>query len=1077
MKYTDCIKYPSKGGYSREQLDKMALEKGLNAKSFKTKKLLCEILRDDIEKNESILVKSPAKKTVVKKTAVKKSVVKTNPVKKSVVKTNPVKKSVVKTNPVKKSVVKNASVNKIALEKIPVKKSPIEKSPVKKSPIEKSPVKKSLVEKTAVKKNVVKTTPVKKNVVKTTSVKKSPLEKSPVKKTTTKKTSTKESQTNKIPTKKTSTKESQTNKIPTKKTSTNKTSTKQSPTKKTLSKVLEENEYAKMTKSELDKIALELNINTKEFKNKKQLIEKLLSLHKITFPKVASPKKVPSSKKLALAKKLASSKKVPSSKKLALAKKLSSPKKLASPKNLASPKKLASPKNLASSKKLKSPKVITKLSETETEKSLSNRKIGILDPQGLFPNPLNNLPYSNKYKEQAKMWSKLPAYKDRIKIIKYIEKNQVVLIESNTGSGKSVLIPKYALHSVDYKGNVVMVLPKRDITVSAANFSATCSDVELGSFIGYKIKGENIQSPETRLLYATDGTLVSKINADPLLLDYDIVIIDEAHERKIQTDLLLYLLREVLYARPTFKLIIMSATIDVDLFENYYKDFKFKHIMLSGETNYPIESIFIQKPGRYEDRMAQGFDYLLGILSSIDKLPTPKRLEFQDIVFFITSQNEAFNMCGDLHNEIKDDKPSCNISCQNEILCVELFSGVNKKKKDLALDRDYRKEGYTIKVIFTTNIAESSLTINSVKYVIDNGYELHSFYDPKLRANMLNRILITQSQAIQRRGRAGRTGPGVCYHLYTKNEFDNVMEKFPKPAISTSNIFTESLSILALPKVQTIENLNKVFNNFIQPPGEEFIKTAIEIMLEKNLVTGSEINLLGKSILKIVDDPLDGLALTLSHFLDCSEQVLKIIVMCSYLKDNISGLFQVPKKEKENFENAKADLANKFGDHLTLLDIFDTYMELSSYPKQLNKWIYEYYLKENTLVKITEIYDQSNKIFNMLDNLSSELLPLLRINNKDLHTLLNFNIEDRILFCFALSQERAERNYSGNYSTQASKKFGNRLKISIDRNSFLMDEHEKLVYKKLFTSNGYYNLVIASEIPRQVSEFLDERGI
>ena len=217
--------------------------------------------------------------------------------------------------------------------------------------------------------------------------------------------------------------------------------------------------------------------------------------------------------------------------------------------------------------------------------------IGILDPDGKNNNPLNNNTYSENYKILSKIWKNFPAYKYAKDILHGIKHNQVILVVSGTGSGKTVLIPKFALHILDYKGKIAITLPKQIIAKSAAEFAAATLDVKIGEHVGYQYKGESKHSKDTKLLYATDGTIVAHLMSDPLLLEFDTVIIDEAHERKVQIDFLMYLLRNVLQNRPTFKVIIMSATINAEVFESYFSKYKFTRFDIGTETHYPIESI------------------------------------------------------------------------------------------------------------------------------------------------------------------------------------------------------------------------------------------------------------------------------------------------------------------------------------------------------------------------------------------------------------------------------------------------------------------------------------------------------
>jgi hypothetical protein len=173
---------------------------------------------------------------------------------------------------------------------------------------------------------------------------------------------------------------------------------------------------------------------------------------------------------------------------------------------------------------------------------------GIFDPNGININPLNGKPYSDTYKEYAKKWSKFPAYEKADDIINSIDNNQITFIISGTGSGKTVLIPKFALHYTQYKGKIGITLPKRVVTLSAANYAAQTLDVELGNEIGYMYKGspKEMVKSTNKMIYMTDGILIMKFVKDPLLSDLDIIIIDEAHERKVQIDLLMLFIKKIL---------------------------------------------------------------------------------------------------------------------------------------------------------------------------------------------------------------------------------------------------------------------------------------------------------------------------------------------------------------------------------------------------------------------------------------------------------------------------------------------------------------------------------------------------
>ena len=284
-----------------------------------------------------------------------------------------------------------------------------------------------------------------------------------------------------------------------------------------------------------------------------------------------------------------------------------------------------------------------------------------LDKHGTQSNFLTNNPYSPAYIELAASWSKLPLYEHEAqikKIFKSIHDNQVTLIISGTGSGKTVLVPKFLLKYF-YEMNtskddikIAITNPKTLTTIYNAEYAAKTLDVVGNTLVGYKFRGspENMASANTKLLYVTDGLLLSQImkdrniiNTNPdkkLLEEYSGVIIDEVHERQVPIDLLLYFLKDVLKQRPEFKLIIMSATIDPLLFKKFYEndDITFGEISVSGQSHYPITNHYLNQTEKINM-----FNYIdIGIKIITKLLDTD---EIGDILMFVTSQKETENGC------------------------------------------------------------------------------------------------------------------------------------------------------------------------------------------------------------------------------------------------------------------------------------------------------------------------------------------------------------------------------------------------------------------------------------------------
>lgn len=709
------------------------------------------------------------------------------------------------------------------------------------------------------------------------------------------------------------------------------------------------------------------------------------------------------------------------------------------------------------------------------------KNIGILDPKGINNNPLNEKPYSDEYKELAKKWSTFPAYKKANEIINAIKENQVILIVSKTGSGKTVLVPKYTLHSFNYNAKIAVTLPKQIIAKSAAEFAAKTLDVTLGKEVGYQYKGSDKSGigKDNKLLYATDGTIVARLLKDVKLQDFNCVIIDEAHERKVQIDFLLYLLKNTLVLRPEFKLIIMSATINEIVFSSYFQDFKYKTFNVGGETNYPIESIFLSKSLDKNTYVEKGIEIIKNIIQTNDiSLQDPKKAN--DILFFVTSINETINVA----DELRKIDPLSYV--------VEVFAGMDSNKQKLAQERDsYKIETKKLrKIVIATNVAESSLTIDGIKYVIDSGFELFGYYDPDKRGKVLDKQLITHAQAVQRMGRSGRTEPGVCYHLYTKNEFENKMKKFPEPTIRVSDITSECLRLMNIPEIDTIDNLIGILAKFIEPPREKYIRLATTKMLQLNLIEDGKISKLGKLVANLQVDIEEGLALIFAYKTYCIKEVSIIIAMINAMKGSMSELFNLPRdlvKADENedsdkynrelqyikdkFKQAIKPLQHKYGDHLSILKIFLHFHKLmkNNNKDEMNKWLYDHFLKYNVLEKADKYY---HKLYHTSKMILSPINSELTIQHKT--KAMDYTDEYRIMAAIKFGYRLNNGYYKEkdkSYNTDFAKK------VNISKESFMIfnDKPKKeIIYNTLFISNNRADLNIVSVIPKKSNDVYDK---
>jgi HrpA-like RNA helicase len=695
-----------------------------------------------------------------------------------------------------------------------------------------------------------------------------------------------------------------------------------------------------------------------------------------------------------------------------------------------------------------------------------NYNIGIFDPDGKNLNPLNSKPYSNEYKNLAKFWSGLPAYQMGKQIVETIKSNDIILIKSSTGSGKTILTPRFCLHVNKYKGRIIITLPKKIITKKAAEFAAKTLDIELGEHVGYQFRGDNLKSSKTILLYSTDGSVISMLKSDPMLKSIDMIIIDEAHERKVNIDLLLYLLKNAIKLRTKselkpLKLIIMSATINEELFKAYYKNFRFEWLELSGTPNHIIESIYLEnsidiKSNQYLIKCKEIIGKIINKLNNND----PKYIK-GDILFFVCTVSE----CNLISEELSKLYPDC--------FTMGLYSGFNTELEQYISSPNKFKElnkAYKRRLFISTNVAESSLTIDGIVYVIDSGLEINVKFDPIYNTNIMSKNFITQAQMIQRKGRAGRTKPGVCYHLYTQKEQD-LTNKFPIPEIKCIDLKNTCLSLMKMCsdiknnslnnenkknkennenneinkykkyKYCNIENTIDMFFNFIEPPEEKFITNGFKFAIFNDLVgDNNKLTKIGRLVLESRLDVMDGLSLVYAFNISKNvfKDVFKIICICSFLKSGIDNLFytDIDKKVKKKIIS-KLIVKSDNSEHILLFNLLK-YIE-----KNKNSGLFNIELLELILLTYSRQIEKLDYVYSKF--------------NIKLNDILNTDTNSNIINSFSFG-------YKSNRAFKTSKGFKYNDKL-VDLSkcviNFSNSINSIIFYSNLYWSNKL-NLIICS---------------
>jgi len=587
-----------------------------------------------------------------------------------------------------------------------------------------------------------------------------------------------------------------------------------------------------------------------------------------------------------------------------------------------------------------------------------DKPIGIYDPEGENINPLTKEPYQNLYKHiqktidgntvpatyanLANIWKTKLVYVHKDQILYSIQNNQVTLAKAGTGVGKTVLIPKIALHAFNYDEKVICTIPKKVITRTTAEFAAQCLDVKIGEEVGYYFRGSNKTSDKSKLIFTTTGSLISKITgSDPYLQDYKCVIIDEAHERTVQTDLLLLLLKKAMMKRKDLKVVIMSATINLKIFSDYFPSpqFKFGEVDAGEFTSHPIKDFWLDKTPKPNEWKDIAIEKIMKIL---------KQTEKGDILVFVKASGDGRTLCQSLMIQAKSLK---NQDQDVNPFCVVLAGNSSKEDEHLATDEshyltllDVHGKQYTRKVVMATNVAESSLTVDGVVFVVDCGLEYEESYDPHTMSRCLSEEFIAESGMKQRRGRGGRTQPGVCFHLYTKQQASQ-FQKYPTPSIQKSDLTSDMLDLMKMDYINNVKQLKQFLNEFISPPKKIFINTALNTLVGLGAFTSNDddgkITDLGYAISKFrAIKPHLAKSLIASYYYKCSRSVCDIIAMiiiCDGMINSVYVDYRDDKRKSPAYNKNQRNLFNKSrqllrderGDIMTLLNTFDLFKEQS----------------------------------------------------------------------------------------------------------------------------------------------------
>jgi ATP-dependent RNA helicase DDX35 len=564
----------------------------------------------------------------------------------------------------------------------------------------------------------------------------------------------------------------------------------------------------------------------------------------------------------------------------------------------------------------------------------------------------------------------LPIFRRKIELLYLLENYPTVIVVGATGCGKSTQIPQY-LHEMGWTNSnfsVCCTQPRRVAATAVAERVAVEMGCRLGEEVGYSIRFDDSTSEDkTKIKFLTDGMLIREMMSDPLLSKYSVVMVDEAHERSVNTDMLLGLLKKIQIRRKDLRLIISSATVDALEFQKFFNDNRetLKSVIKTNWINpeieenaailsiegrlFPVESFYTTAP--ISDYIAYSLEAVFDIHKNFplgaNQDGQNTNLGGDDILVFLTGQEEIDDLVRRITERTLRLEQE-NARNFDPITALPMYSGLSSE----AQQKVFMSRLGVRKVIVSTNICETSVTIEGIGYVIDSGFMKIRTFDPKSGEEKLVVVPISKSSANQRAGRAGRTGPGKCFRLYTEASFADLDDKMI-PEIQRTNL---APCILQL-KVLGIDNLMRF--DFLTPPPSALVASALETLYAVGALDASSklTEPLGIAMAEVPLDPPLARALIAASQLGCLDAILSISAVLS-----VPSIFIQPRGLERKADTLRRKFAVKEGDHLTLLNIFNAFVD-NNYN---SKWCHTHYFNFRSLIKAVDVRKQLKRTFRRL---------------------------------------------------------------------------------------------------------------
>ena len=526
-------------------------------------------------------------------------------------------------------------------------------------------------------------------------------------------------------------------------------------------------------------------------------------------------------------------------------------------------------------------------------------------------------------------YTQLPVYEQKARILESLERHQVIIVESPTGSGKTTQLP-VILHEAGYTqtGMIGVTQPRRIAALSVSEFIAHQLKVPLGDAVGYKMRFEDHTSPETKIKIMTDGILLQELKLDPWLSKYSVIMVDEAHERSLNIDFILGLLKRILQERHDFKVIISSATINTDMFSMYFNECP---VIKIDAMTYPVTLIF-DPPA-----ITASTETLAAETALLDKIAVIVGRILSEgrpgaILVFLPGERAIKNCIERLSHE----------PWFRKLYPLPLYGRLSKEEQE----RVFKSPPFgKKKIVIATNIAETSITINDIAVVIDSGLSKLNFYNPFTYTSSLDEAPVSKASCNQRRGRAGRTQEGVCYRLYTRKDFET------RVMYTTEEIYRTDLSEVVM-RMAELGIYDFANFDFISPPGKKGIIGAVDTLnMLGALESDNSLSKIGQMMCLFPLSPRQS-RMIVEAVLYYPESIEDVLIAAGFLSARSPFLF--PDGQELEARKAHAAFRDPLGDFVSFLKVYRQYMQAENQKKFCDR----FYLDERIMAEIANIKEQ-----------------------------------------------------------------------------------------------------------------------